>query len=244
MPADWRVHKVKKGPSKNPPQKPREAASESQHQQPQHNTDSQQQNTARPTTSLPAETRPQEHHSSSASWILHDVLNVSDPLDLMFTAGAYMAVFLVVTLYTLRYIIGPLIGDYIDLPFVTMEEGKVGIVKEFNQNPVTVMWCMSAFTSFNHVLGLIMQERGGVVRLIRPPVAVFCFLFSGVIDMFRVEQGSSTQLTEYKHMRGRGRAENWACFQEVLAIGIGLEDNNTLLGSPKAMARMEMELQH
>lgn len=152
--------------------------------------------------------------------MLHDIRNVSDPIELMFIAGLYITVFFALALNALKYVVGPLMGDYIDLPFVTMEEGNVGIVKEFDKNPITVMWCMCAFTTFNYVLGLIMEERGGVVRLIRLPVAVFRFLFSGFIDMLRVEEWSPAQLTAYKHMRDRGRAENWTCFKKFLRVGL------------------------
>jgi len=144
-------------------------------------------------------------------------------MELMCRAGLYFSVGLALTLFALRYVVGPLIGDYIDLPCVTMEPGNVGVVKELDPDILRIMWCSSAFTSFNVVLGLITEERGGVIRLIRPPVAVFCFLFSGVIDMFRVEQWSPTQLIEYKHMRDRGRVENWACYKKFLRLGLVLK---------------------
>jgi len=151
---------------------------------------------------------------------LHDVFRVSGPLELIWTAGAYITVFSVLSLFTLKHIIAPLIGDQVDLPFITMEPGNIGVVKEFDPDVIKIMWCISAFTSFNAALGLTMQETEGLERVLRYPLAVFCFCFSGFIDVFRTSEWTPADLAEYKHMTERGRAENWECFKKFLRIGL------------------------
>lgn len=159
-----------------------------------------------------------KHHTCSAACLSRDATNLSGPFEFMLLSGVYVVTCLAIFISSTRWI-APLAGDYIPLPWIHMEPGRIGVVRSFDQTPVNLLWSVAAFTTCVYFLGLIVQDTPISILLQRLP-KTFCSLWNSLTDLVQPDEWPKGQLAAYKVMNARGRAENRKCLSQFWEVPV------------------------